>query len=69
MRCFYGGFCSVGFLNDFSCIAFLVLQGRFEGIAVSDVLALFLAGLCGVVGGCIVYYCVLRWCKKARENG
>ena len=37
--------------NDFSCIAFLVLQGRFEGIAVSDVLALFLAGLCGVVGG------------------
>ena len=66
MRCFYGRFCSVGFLNDFSCIAFLVLQGRFKGIAISAVLALFVAGLCGVVSGYSVYEWVLRWCKKAR---
>jgi hypothetical protein len=56
MRCFYGRFCGVGFQNHFSCIAFLVLQGRFKGIAISAVLALFLAGLCGVVGGCSVSF-------------
>jgi hypothetical protein len=68
MHCFYGGFCSVGFQNHFSCIAFLVLQGLFKGIAISAVLALFVAGLCGVVGGCSVYEWVLRWCKKAHQN-
>ena len=29
MRCFNGLFCSLGFLYDFSCVAFLVWQGSF----------------------------------------
>ena len=29
MRCFSGIFCSLGFLCDFSCVAFLVWQGSF----------------------------------------